>query len=251
MPKYTNKHNLPDSFYRVIQNDTYSKGNSDFSATGLQTPPRAFVLFERHKDELEIDISTRVAATLGQGTHSILERAARPGDVYEKRFFAPITVNDNLFTISAQIDLWEHDTKVLSDWKTTKVYTFHKGNRSGGKAKPEWVQQLNVGAYLMRLAGYEVKALQIIGILKDWDLATSKKEVGYPPIDIVSLDVEMWPDEKTRLWIEYRIYAFLEARIDLPECGPVDHWNGNRCSRYCDVNQVCEQYQKARRTGRI
>ena len=65
MPIFTNRHNLPDAFRRAIVNDPYNKGDAEFSATQLQNPAKAIVLMELHKDTIEIDISSRVAATIG------------------------------------------------------------------------------------------------------------------------------------------------------------------------------------------
>jgi hypothetical protein len=64
--KFTNKFELPDVYARAAINDPYDKGLSDFSATGLATPPRAAALLLSHADSVEIDVSARVAAIIGQ-----------------------------------------------------------------------------------------------------------------------------------------------------------------------------------------
>lgn len=248
--KLTNMHGLPDAFLRAVKNDPYSKGQSDFSATGLAQPPRATVLIEQAGESLEIDVSTRVAQTLGQGTHSILERAARPGvDVIEKRYFATFTVDGVDYVVSAQIDIYETDSGTLQDWKTTKAYAFHK--KSGGGKKPEWAQQMNVAAEIMmrQESPVEVKALRIIGLLKDWDKRKSQTETGYPPTEIMSVEVPMWEREKTLAYIEERVRAHVAARKELPLCTTKETWGGNRCGQWCDASSVCEQFKEMQRTG--
>lgn len=226
--KYINPHNLPDAFARAVINDPYTKGKSDFSATGLQNPPRAIVLIEQFGDSIEIDVSSRVATTIGQGVHSILERARRPGiDIIEKRYFHGFLIDGVLYTVSAQIDIFETDTGTLSDWKTTKTYAFHK--KAG--PKPEWVAQMNIGAYLMKRNGLEVKSLQIIGLLKDWDRKKSLTEEGYPKTEIMNIGIPIWDENKTREYIETRIRAIVQARSFLPRCSAKETWSGNRCAQ--------------------
>jgi hypothetical protein len=247
--KFTNKYNLPDAFRRAVENDPYSKGDSDFSATSLLVPPRAIVLIERFQDALEIDISSRVAIIIGQGTHWILERARRPKiDITETRYFGRIHVNDKTYTVSAQIDLFESDTGILSDWKTTKAFAFSKR----AAPKREWEAQLNIGAYLFSSStGIDVKGLRIIGLLKDWNSKKAKMEAGYPETELMSLDIEQWTEDRTIDFIRNKIILIENARQALPQCSSEETWGGNRCQNWCDAAQVCEQWQKAKKTGLI
>lgn len=244
--KLTNKYGVPDAFFRAVQNDPYEK-HGDFSATGLLQPPRATVLLELFKDKIEVDVTTRVAQTIGQGAHSILERAARPGiDIIEKRYFANIEVDGKTYVISAQIDLYESDSKTLSDWKTTKAFAFSK--KTGSGKKPEWVQQMNIQRFIMEQNGVEVKRMQIVGLLKDWN----KREAGvngYPQSEIMTVEMPVWTREEANAFIIERIRAHVSARHSLPLCTTKEAWGGNRCASYCDAAGVCSQYQESLKTG--
>ncbi len=245
----TNKYNLPNAFVRAVENDPYSMGESDFSATGLDTPARARALIDKYKDLLEVDVSTRVATTIGQGTHSIVERAARKDiDICEKRYFASFIVDGISYLVSAQIDLYESDTGVLYDWKTTKAYAFHK--KTGNGKKPEWISQMNVGAELMRRNAIIPTSLQIIALLKDW----SRKEAltpGYPATEVMAVELPMWSSNEVTAYIEGRIRAHIQAKASLPLCTKKENWNGNRCAGYCDASSVCSQWKEAKETGLI
>lgn len=245
--KITNKFELPDAFVRAVTNDPYSRGESDFSATGLEIPARAAALIEKHKDSLEIDASTKVAIIIGQGTHSIVERAARPDiDICEKRYFAEFLVDGKLYKVSAQIDLYETDTRILYDWKTTKAYAFHK--KSGGGKKPEWISQMNIGAEIMRRNDIVPKSLKIIAMLKDWN----KREAltpGYPPTEVMAVDLPMWSRDEVSDYIATRIRAHVAAKASLPLCSSKETWGGNRCGGWCDASSVCSQYQESKKTG--
>ena len=246
--KLVNKYGAPEAFFRAVQNDPYEK-HGDFSATGLLQPPRAMVLLELHKETIEVDVTTKIATCIGQGVHSLLERAARPGiDIKEKRYFANFEVDGKTYVVSAQIDLYEGDSKTLSDWKTTKAFAFSK--KSGGGKKPEWVSQMNIQRFLMEQNGVEVRTMQIIGLLKDWN----KREAGvngYPVSEIVTAEMPLWSREATNEFIVDRIRAHVNARTHLPQCSLKENWGGNRCKGWCDAASVCDQYQKSLKTGLI
>lgn len=248
--KLTNKHKLPAAFVRAVENDPYTKGESDFSATSLETPPRALALIEKHKDTLEIDVSTKVASIIGQGAHKIAERAARDGcDIFEHRYFATFTVDGVAYIISAQIDLYENDTKCLYDWKTTKAFAFSK--KAGSGKKPEWIAQMNIGAEIMRRNDIHPKSLSIIALLKDWN----KRELvspGYPQTEVMAVELPMWSRDEVCAYIEKKIRAHVAAKQVLPLCSSKDTWGGNRCKGgWCDAAQVCSQFAESKRTGII
>ncbi len=244
---WTNKYSLPEAFVRAVVNDPYNRGESDFSATGLAEPPRASAIKAIYADELTVDVSSRVASIIGQGAHSIAERAARPEiDICEHRFFAEFKVDAGLYIVSAQIDLYEGDSKILYDWKTTKAYAFSK--KAGGGNKPEWQQQMNVGAEIMRRNGHEVKALGVIAMLKDFKDAEAGQN-GMPESEVVSVEIPLWPREKTVKYIEGRIRLHAQARENLPLCSSTDNWGGRKCSKWCDASSKCDQYLNSKKTG--
>lgn len=237
---YTNIHNIEDAFVRLVKNDKYDKGNSDFSATGLAVPPRARVLLETN--DVYVDVSSRVDSIIGQATHLVAERAARPEvDVSETRFFSDFIVDGVKYIVSAQVDLYEVDSGLLLDWKTTKAYAFN------GKKPPkiEYVQQLNVGAELLRRNGYTPSRLKIMAFLKDWKRTDAVKS-GYPKLSIICPEIEMWSPERCVAYIEDRVRAHVLARTRLPWCSPSETWYGNRCEFYCDAKSACDQYKQIR-----
>jgi hypothetical protein len=240
--KITNKFGLPEAYVRAVKNDPYEKGESQFSVTGLLAPPRQKALLDQYQDLVEEDAIDRVWSLLGQGTHHILQRAARPGiDIVEQRYFATF----NGVIVSGQIDLLEQDTGTLSDWKVTKAFAFSKKGGSG--LKPEWVAQLNMQLELLRQNGLDARSLQIVGILKDFD----KKRMNDPALEIVVVDIPIWEREKTVSFINERIKAHLDALKSLPECTTKETWAGRRCQGWCAVKDHCDQYKQMQKTGLV
>lgn len=245
--RLTNKHNLPEVFVRAVANDTYDSMGSDFTATSLAEPARASALKIQFKDQIEVDVSSKVASIIGQGAHSIAERAARPGiDTCEERVFASVEVDGIPYRISSQLDLFETDTQVLYDWKTTKAYAFSK--KAGSGKKPEWIQQLNVCAEILRLNGKSPQKLVIIALLKDWN----KREAGtagMPESEVMAVELPMWTSEDTMTYIKDRIRKHIAAKRELPQCSSPENWGMRRCDGWCDAAKFCTQYQLSLKTG--
>lgn len=281
----TNKNGFPDALVRAIQNDSYSKGASDFSVTELLKPPRQRALSIRHKDDIVEDVEDRLWSLYGQIVHGILERANET-DLVEKRFFA----NFNDHVVSGQVDSLVLAKGELTDWKFSTAWAF-KANQD---PKPEWVAQLNMQAELLRANNVEVNKLQIVGLIRDWQIRESRNNPDYPQSQVVIQPIEMWSREKTQSFIKMRIALHVEAIAGLPECSSDERWakpdvfavvkgkraiNGGlqysqltaeqlcaqnpgtrvefrkgvstRCESYCAVAEYCVQYQneKTKQTG--
>ena len=218
--KYTNKLNLPESIARAVQNDTYSAGDSDISVTTLIGPARKRQLEIKHRDEMVTDVADRVWSLYGQIVHSILERADLTDDeiITERRLF----ITRHGWRLSGQFDrlVLRHETKgtVLQDYKFTSTFTVADG------VKPEHEAQANLYRLMMKEHGYNVEALEIVAILRDWSKARAMRDSGYPQHPVAVLAVDVWSDEKTEQYITDRLTVHGEAQTDLPECTVEERW---------------------------
>jgi hypothetical protein len=274
----TNKLNLPDGLVRAIQNDSYDKGDCDFSCTGLLKPARQAALLKKHAHEIVEDASDRIWSLLGQAAHTICERANKT-ELAEKRFFGQF----GHFTVSAQIDSLDLNSGVLCDYKVTTMY----------KAKPneapdaDYTAQLNIQAEILRMNGHTVNELRIIAILRDWSKSKTRFDEGLPQANVAVLKIPMWSSEQVRTFVMLRIHEHMEAENELPRCSASERWakddvyavvkgkraiNGGvqfsqetaekicaenpgtrvefrqgesvRCELYCPVSEFCEQFKK-------
>ena len=118
---YTNEYNIPEVIVNAIVNDTYTRGESDISVTGLLQPPRISVLRKKHESDLVADVSDEVWKLFGQVCHDLFERANKDKNNIEteRRMFTGL----GGWTISGQADIYEKDTKTLSDFKVTSVWS--------------------------------------------------------------------------------------------------------------------------------
>ena len=252
--KLNNKFNLPEVFVKGAEviSSRYSKGDSDFSCTELLAPPRVRALQKEFAHEIEEDVSSRVYAIMGTVGHLYAEIAATHPDLSgkvlsESRFFGDF----DGYTVSAQIDFYSKETKTISDFKFVTAWKVLKDR----EADPDWEAQLNIQAELMRLAGHEVSALEIIAILRDFSKPEARRNPSYPQQSVLKISIEMWPREKTQAFIKHRINLHLMAQVKLPLCTDEERWasapkfavmkkGGKRAVKLFDTESEAHKYAK-------
>lgn len=236
--KLTNKLGLPEPIIAAIRNDSYDSKGSDYTATSLLRPPRAGEL-ARTVGYSE-DASDRIAALHGQAMHSVLERAGRDlikqGYIVEERFVGVIKVNGKDFKVSAQIDLFDENRSILSDYKTALVSHVKHG------LKEEHRLQVNLQALLLSQVGIEVKKAEVVLFLKDWspmragytvnwnddgscEISGKPSNNGYPPSAALKFEVPLMRTEEIYTWVIERIALHEAAKKDLPFCTKDEKWN--------------------------
>lgn len=219
MSKLTNNSNLPEALVRAMTNDPYDKGDSDFTATSLLKPARVVALEKRHAHEMSEDAEDGLYRLYGQVAHGILERA-NMADLAEKRFYSNFEVNGKNYKVSAQMDTLSIVESTLSDFKFTTAWGFKKDQAP----KADWVAQLNIQLELMRYNGLDAKKLQIIGLLRDFQLSQAKNDPNYPQSPVATHAIPMWSRETTMAFIKMRIAAHVDAKTTLPECTKEETW---------------------------
>tara|TARA_R100000963_G_C4641309_1_gene104949 strand:+ start:827 stop:1714 length:888 start_codon:yes stop_codon:yes gene_type:complete len=225
--KYTNKHNVPSEIIRALNNDSYSKGDSVISVTGLLQPPQIRLLNKKHYEDITIDVSDEIWKLLGQSVHTILERANEDNEdtITEQRMYAGIKG----WRISGQTDSISVSEGILKDYKVTSAWSVVSALTDG---KPEWEQQLNCYAWLNRMnSGQEIKALQVIAIARDWSKFQHQRSSGnYPISPVAVVNIPMWDKDKQESFIEERVALHQQAEADhvindiLPKCSDIETW---------------------------
>ncbi len=191
----TNTYNLPDAILQAVKNDPY-KGGGDISVTKLIDSPQRRQLISKFKASIVEDVSDRVWALLGQAVHTILERANK-SDIVEERLYAEV----NGWQLSGQFDRIDLHGTTLDDYKVTGAYKVMAGDVA------DWTWQLNILRWLAIQNGYKVDGLRIVAILRDWKKSESKRKANYPIAPIVSIDIEVLPDDV--------IYQYICQRVSL------------------------------------
>lgn len=218
----TNKFGLPDTIVNVLKRPQYSKGDSHISVTELLSPPQIVQLRAKHDAEIEQDASEMVWSLFGTAVHNVLERGKDDHHIVEERIFTDL----DGWRISGQIDLQEvyEDGIAIKDYKVTSAWAVQA-------EKQEWHNQLNIYAWLVeRAKGVEVKSLQIVAIIRDWNRRDAVNKEGYPQAPIVTIDIPIWSYQEMESLVLGRLNKHSEASLsvqigdDLPECTAEDMW---------------------------
>jgi len=220
--KLTNIHNLPPALINAMSKDSYTKGASEYSATGLLQPPKVALLRKKYDSEMEQDISEKAYTFLGTALHKVLEETLPPeGHTFEERLFAELDGT----TISGAIDIQEETPfgVTIWDYKTTSVWAVMN-------EKMDWTWQLNMYKWFVeKVKGKQVVALKICAFLRDW--SKNGKGDNYPKASIVVVDLPVWTHEEAEAFIRERLNAHKLAK-DLsvmgeefiPPCTDEERW---------------------------
>lgn len=220
--KVTNKFNLPQPFVDLVSGDTYSKGESDITTTGLAQPPKIAELTRRHSNEITMDASEKVWTMMGTANHYVLEQIALRNPeryVTEQRFYLDI---DGV-KLGGQIDLFDRETETLWDYKVSSVY------KAMSDDKLEWTKQANVNKLLCEHNGFHPKKLAILLVMKDWKRKEAEFKSEYPKCAIQEIPLPIWKEEETLAYIKSRINLhnaakLIEVEDAIPVCTEEERW---------------------------
>jgi len=238
--KVTNKMNIPKEIFDAIMTDHYTDPSdkpSDYSITRLIAPIQETTLRKRYDPEnphteaeqktlIVRDVLDNFKSWVGSVIHNAIEAAWKKENesIVEKRFYAEIENK----TISGKIDLLKKAGKII-DWKTCSVYKIQKGDVRA------WEEQQNLYAMLCRLNGIEVDKLEIVAIILDWKKREAGYKSDYPQTPIVTIKLNVWPQEKCLLFAKERIRKLIAAEKmtnkELAEkipCTRYDQWSDTK-----------------------
>lgn len=208
--KITNNYNLPDELVSAVINREYSKGDADYSATGLLQPPQIQVLTGLNYNNITTDVSDSIWSLFGSAVHHILESAAGKDkqQLAEQRLYGDL---DGI-KISGMFDRYEKSLFSIDDYKVTSVWKATKGELK------DWTAQLNIYHWLFKtnFPDTPVEKLRIHAILRDWSFREAKKakETGgeYPVSQVLTIDIPIWGIEKTIAFVAERIRLMEHAK---------------------------------------
>jgi hypothetical protein len=214
-PPVGNPNGLPEPLVRAVSRSTYDMPAGSLTITRLLQPPYKVHLEHLHRDEIEEQVEDRIWALMGSSMHHVLELAAGPLDVAERRIHMKLGPHE----VSGRFDLLS-ENGTLSDWKQTSVYGMRE-------LKPEHEAQLNLLRVLLEEGinvdpkWPKVERLQVIAIGRDWRAAESKRDPDYPQRVVVH-DVPLWDLDRARAYLEERVR--LHTMPNPPECTDAERW---------------------------
>jgi len=212
----TNKLRLPEPIVQAIINDTYTKGDADFSVTELLSPPQLARLRRDHASESVEDASDRIWSLLGQAVHSVIERSATNKD----NIMSETTLNTNFngMKIKGTFDSLTISDLELNDYKVTTVWKL-----IGGGCPIEWEQQVNIYRWMLeREKGILVKQAAVIAIWRDWSVREATRRTDYPQAQAARVEVPLWDLATTEAFVAARLALHMAAEPQA--CSDEDIW---------------------------
>lgn len=207
----TNTHGLPDALVNAVRNDPYTSGG-DISVTKLIDAPQRRTLYKKYREFVVEDVSERVWSLMGQAVHTVLERAGTNALV-EKRLYADV----GGWSVSGQFDRLHLADGVLQDWKVCSVW------KAGGDVA--WERQLNCLRWLAHKNNLPVTKLQVIAIFRDWKKSEAARNSGYPPRNVMVIDVPLWSLEEAQDYISSRVQLHQSSDAgEQIQCSDEERW---------------------------
>jgi hypothetical protein len=217
----TNKLNLPKPLADMAQSD-YTFEPNEYRVTSLLKGIRETILERRHHNEIEQDVSDMIWLLFGTAVHSVLEKH-QEGDQEIKEARLKIPIGD--YILSGQFDLYNAETKTITDYKTCSIWKVIYGEYE------DWRRQLLIYAYMLQSIGFPVEKAEIIALMKDHSKSQAKIKADYPKQPVRKITFRFSDDDFTE--IENWLYAKFEeiAKVEklpddeLPLCTPEERFN--------------------------
>lgn len=217
----TNKLNLPESFVNMAKQD-YIFADNEYRVTSLLKGIRETILERRHKDEIEQDVSDMIWLLFGTAVHSIIEHH-KEGDYEFKEERIKVCIGD--YILSGQFDLYNAETKTITDYKTCSVWKVIFGDYS------DWRKQTLIYAYMISRFGFDVENAEIVALMKDHSKRDAKIKDNYPPLPVQKITFHFTAEDFTEIeeWLKARFAEIAEAEKlpddELPLCTPEERFN--------------------------
>jgi hypothetical protein len=218
--KITNIYNLPQQLVDLVDRD-YKYTENEYRVTSLLKGVRENLLLRRHHEEIVVDVADMIWLLFGTAVHAMLEAKNEADcEIKEERMRIPV----GQYILSGQFDLYNGDTKTITDYKTASIWKIVHGDFS------DWRQQELVYAHMLKEIGFPVENGEIIAFLKDHSKSKAKFDVGYPqkPVAKVEFSFDKTDYVEIAAWIEERFAEICRAEIlpddKLPMCTDKERW---------------------------
>lgn len=217
----TNKYKLPQPFVDAATDNHRYKPNR-YSVTEILGGTCEAILKRRHTGEGEEDVSDRLWAILGTAVHKVLESSHSNPRQHQEQWLC-VKVGD--YELSGIFDLYDEDTRTVTDWKVTSVWQVTFGDFD------KWRLQTLAYCWMLRERGYDADKGQIVAMLRDHSMRKAKTDRSYPPHPVFVKEWEFTDDDMCD--IAGRVSAWFslvrqEERLpddELLPCGPEQRWH--------------------------
>lgn len=220
--KINNKLNLPQPFVDAVTRE-YEYKDKQYSVTTILKDIREILLTRRHHNEIEQDVADMIWLILGTATHSVLENSKEADAEFKEEHFVEEVQNG--YKLSGQADLYNIETKTVTDYKTCSVWKVIYNDWE------DYRKQLLMYAWAFKKMGFEVDKGEIIAIIKDHSKTKAKVDSNYPQYPVHKKVFEFSENDYEEIE-EFIKNKFSEIEQfentpdnELPLCSEESRWN--------------------------
>lgn len=224
--KITNRLNLPDVFYNILNKDMKAPVENRYSVTELLKSTREIKLTRKYFNEIEVDASDSINTLFGSSVHLMLEQNNTKGEAEYK-----LEYQYNKFTIVGVIDLLERDTLTICDYKTCSVSKITKQDFN------DWRMQGLLYAWLLfKKENIIIRRLKFYALMKDWSKIKAAAGGYYPNSAIYTYEYNIEDSDYDYIekWLNNKL-SELDNDI-IPQCSDEEKWfTGDKYAVYKNV----------------
>lgn len=215
---FVNTTNLPDPIVKAVASDTRDVSASNFSVTELLQPPRQLMLQRRLRDRIVEDVADQKDTLLGTAVdYYIRQHTEYPWEAGERKYIQ-IEVDAEMYVISGEFDLYNHEDGTLVDIKVPGTYEYDHPSHE------KWLQ-LVMYKYILEAHGYTVNRIANGLIMKDWSKTKHAYSKDYAPHPIV---MKWWDEIPSNEWVESYLADRIRAHRDATDdtlCSDEETWS--------------------------
>lgn len=205
----TNRLGLPTPFVDMAQKDYIYEPN-EYRVTSLLKGIRETLLERRYSDQIEQDASDMIWLLFGTAVHRVLESHQEADtEIKEER----IKIQFGKYILSGQFDLYNDETKTITDYKTCSVWKIIFGDYE------DWRRQTLIYCYMLRQIGFDAANAEIVALMKDHSKRDAKIKANYPQLPVQKISFTFTEDDfkECEAWLTGRFADIAEAE-DVPDC---------------------------------
>ena len=220
--KINNKLNLPQPFVSAVTKE-YEYKDKQYSVTTILKDVREILLTRRHNSEIEQDVADMIWLIFGTAVHKVLEDSKEADTELKEEHFVEEVQNG--YKLSGQADLYNAETKMVTDYKTCSVWKVINDDWE------DYRKQLLMYAWAFIKMGFEVDKGQIVAVIKDYSKTKAKVDNNYPQYPVYKKIFEFTENDYKK------IEEFIKQRFneierhentpddELPICSKEARWN--------------------------
>lgn len=220
--KINNKLNLPRPFVSAVTKE-YEYKDKQYSVTTILKDVREILLTRRHNNEIEQDVADMIWLIFGTAVHKVLEDSKEADTEFKEEHFVEEVQNG--YKLSGQADLYNVETKTVTDYKTCSVWKVIHDDWD------DYKKQLLMYAWAFKKMGFEVDKGQIVAVIKDYSKTKAKVDNNYPQFPvykkIFNFAKQDFEEIETYIKEKFTEIAKYENVPDekLPICSEEARWN--------------------------